>query len=319
MLALAVVALLTGCATGAPRGNLTGGFAPHSSSLHDGSTSRRPVAVAARGEATGGSGELPEDTADPFQVVQEASGLKEEARHPAGAALYLGQARQLLDQLLRTPVTYRSFAPRRVLCWLLSEVLAGGERVEYADLKWRAERFWLLVMVRPGGYLVTALTGTPLQRMGQLQLVEGQWRVGRLAVGDFYFSRGGVFYPVNEALRRVDVPPLAELGLGKDWLNAALDGAQVALGEMVVSMAHSSSIPSAPWRTGPTAHHGGEPHRLLTRVLRALRGHVPGGPDSRGGTSVHARAHAARGNGGHGGAHGWVRGGAARAVAHRQG
>ncbi|WNG32096.1 hypothetical protein F0U62_46880 [Cystobacter fuscus] len=172
-------------------------------------------------------------------MVQEASGLKEEARHPAGAALYLGQARQLLDQLLRTPVTYRSFAPRRVLCWLLREVLAGGERVDYADLKWRTERFWLLVMVRPDGYLVTALTGTPLQRMGQLQLVEGEWRVGRLAVGDFYFSSGGVFYPVNEALRRADGPPLTELGLGKDWLNAALDGAQVALGEMVVAMAHS--------------------------------------------------------------------------------
>ncbi|WNG22518.1 hypothetical protein F0U63_45580 [Cystobacter fuscus] len=172
-------------------------------------------------------------------MVQEASGLGEEARHPAGAALYLGQARQLLAQLTRTPVTYRNFAPRRVLCWLLREVLAGGERVEYADLKWRTERFWLLVMVRPDGYLATALTGTPLQRLGQLQLVEGEWRVGRLAVGDFYFSRGGVFYPVNEALRRVDVPPLGELGLGKDWLSAALDGAQVALGEMVVATAHS--------------------------------------------------------------------------------
>ncbi|WP_395841251.1 Tox-REase-5 domain-containing protein [Cystobacter fuscus] len=189
------------------------------------------------GEAAGGSGGFLEDTADPFQVVQEASGLGEEARHPAGAALYLGQARQLLAQLTRTPVTYRNFAPRRVLCWLLREVLAGGERVEYADLKWRAERFWLLVMVRPDGYLATALTGTPLQRLGQLQLVEGEWRVGNLAVGDFYFSRGGVFYPVNEALRRVDSPPLAELGLGKDWLSAALDGAQVALGEMVVATA----------------------------------------------------------------------------------
>ncbi|EPX61287.1 hypothetical protein D187_001070 [Cystobacter fuscus DSM 2262] len=234
-----MVALLTGCVTGAPRGHLTGGFDPHSSSLHDGSAPGRPEAAPAPREATGGSGELPDDTADPFQVVQQASGLGEEARHPAGAALYQEQARQLLAQLLRTPVTYRSFAPRRVLCWLLGEVLAGGERVEYADLKWRTERFWLLVMVRPDGYLATTLTGTPLQRLGQLQLVEGEWRVGNLAVGDFYFSRGGVFYPVNEALRRVDSPPLAELGLGKDWLNAALDGAQVALGEMVVAMAHS--------------------------------------------------------------------------------
>ncbi|WP_239014812.1 hypothetical protein [Archangium violaceum] len=44
------------------------------------------------GEAAGGSGGFFEDTVDPFQVVQEASGLGEEARHPAGAALYLEQA-----------------------------------------------------------------------------------------------------------------------------------------------------------------------------------------------------------------------------------
>ncbi|PTL81475.1 hypothetical protein DAT35_25105 [Vitiosangium sp. GDMCC 1.1324] len=180
---------------------------------------------------------------DAFQVAQEASGLGEEARHPAGAALYLEQARQLLGQLAKTRVTQRSFAPRRVLYWLLREVLAGGERVEYEDLKWRAERFRLLVMVRPDGYLVAALTGTPLQRMGPLELVGGEWKVGRLAVGDFYFSRGGIFYPVTEALRRADGPPLAELGLGRDPLNAALDGAQDAMAEMAVALAQSIRHP----------------------------------------------------------------------------
>src|SRR6188508_609238 len=75
LLALAVVALLTGCATGTQRGHLTNGFGPHSPSRHDGSAPGRPEAAPAPGEATGGSGELPEDTTDPFQVVQEASGL----------------------------------------------------------------------------------------------------------------------------------------------------------------------------------------------------------------------------------------------------
>ncbi|HZI03206.1 MAG TPA: Tox-REase-5 domain-containing protein [Archangium sp.] len=177
--------------------------------------------------------------ADPFQVVQEASGLEEEARHPAGAALYQDQARQLLGRLAKTRVTQRSFAPRRVLSWLLREVLEGGEHVEYADLKWRAERFGFVVMVRPDGYLVAALDGTPLQRRGPLELVEGEWRVGRLMVGGFYFSHGGVFYPVTEALRRADGPPLAELGLGRDALNAALDGAQDAMAEMAMALAHS--------------------------------------------------------------------------------
>ena len=195
--------------------------------------------AASREEGTGGAGGFPESTTDAFQGVQEASGLGEEARHPAGAALYVGQARQLLSELAKAPVTSRSFAPRRVLSWLLREVLEGGERVEYADVKWRAERFSWLVVVRPDGYLVAASTGTPLQRLGPLQLVEGEWWVGRLGVGDFYFSSGGVFYPVTEALRRVNEPPLAELGLGRDALNAALDGAQEAMGEMAVALAQT--------------------------------------------------------------------------------
>ena len=181
--------------------------------------------------------------ADFFQVVQEACGLEEEARHPAGAALYLGQARELLDQLTRSPVSQKTFAPRRVLSWLLREVLDGGERVAYADLKWRAERFGFLVLVRPDGYLVSALTGTPLQRRGPLELVEGEWRVGRLRVGDFYFSSGGVFFPVTEALRRINSSPLGELGLGRDPFNAALDGAQDAVGEMAMALAQSLRHP----------------------------------------------------------------------------
>ncbi|MGZ3461506.1 MAG: hypothetical protein ACXU86_23700 [Archangium sp.] len=233
--------VLSGCATGHPPGALLGGYghrSPAPSFLSEASDGPlRRASSSAQEVAAGSAGGFPEQTADAFQVVQEASGLGEEARHPAGAALYLEQARQLLGRLAKTPVTQRSFAPRRVLCWLLREVLEGGERVEYADLQWRAERFWLLVLVRPDGYLVAALTGTPLQRMGQLELKEGEWKVGSLRVGDFYFSHGGIFYPVNEALRSAGGPPLAELGLGRDPLNAALDGAQDALGEMAVALA----------------------------------------------------------------------------------
>ena len=187
----------------------------------------------------GAAGGFPEQTRDFCQGVQEASGLGEAARHPAGAALYVEQAHQLLGRLAKTPVTQRSFAPRRALCWLLREVLEGGERVEYADLKWRAERFGPVVLVRPDGYLVTALDGTPLQRLGPLELVEGEWRVGRLVVGGFYVSHGGLFYPATEALRRADGPPLAELGLERDSLNAALDGAQEAMAEMALALAHT--------------------------------------------------------------------------------
>ncbi|MFL5358382.1 Tox-REase-5 domain-containing protein [Archangium sp.] len=237
-LALALLVLLNGCATGHPLGSLSGGVGLHSgaTSWRHAAEARRPADTPVTGEE-GSAGGFPEQTADLFQVVQEASGLPEEARHPPGAALYQAQARELLGRLAKTRATPHSFAPRRLLLWLLREVLEGGERVEYDALKWRAERFGLLVLVRPDGYLVSALTGTPLQRMGALELVKGEWKVGQLRVGDVYFSHGGVLYPVTEALRRADGPPLAELSLGRDPLNAALDGAQDAMTEMTVAMA----------------------------------------------------------------------------------
>ena len=235
LLSLVAMVLLGGCATSHPRGSPTSSSGLHSrpASFRAGPGTRQPE------EVEGSAGGFFEQEVDPFQVVQEASGLEEEARHPAGAALYTGQARQLLGRLAKTRVTQRSFAPRRVLCWLLGEVLEGGERVEYAELLRRTRRFGFLVLVRPDGYLVGALTGEPIQRRGQVKLERGEWKAGSLVVGEFYFSLGGVLYPVNDVLRRVDTRPWAELGLEPDWLNAALDGAQDALGELAMALAQS--------------------------------------------------------------------------------
>ncbi|HYO58162.1 Tox-REase-5 domain-containing protein [Archangium sp.] len=238
LLALVVLVVLGGCATGHPRGTLLSGDGhrpPTPAFLAD----TRTRQGAPPEEEAGSGGGFFEEKADSFQVVQEASGLGEEERHPAGAALYLEQARQLLGRLGKTPVTQRSFAPRRALYWLLGEVLEGGERVEYAELVRRTRRFSHLVVVRPDGYGVEVLSGEPLQRLGQVKLEEGEWKVGSLVVGDFYFSHGGVLYPVNDVLRRANTPPWAELGLERDWLNAALDGAQDAMGEMAVALAQS--------------------------------------------------------------------------------
>ncbi|WP_235216770.1 hypothetical protein [Archangium violaceum] len=152
------------------------GPSPRTGSFRYNSESQPPAPLSTRDEA-GGSGGFPERRVDAFQVVQASSGLEEDDQHPVGAALYLEQARQLLGKLAKTPVTQRSLAPRRLLYWLLREVLEGGERVEYADLKWRTERFEFLVLVRPDGYLVAALDGTPLQRLGPPTLVEGEWWV----------------------------------------------------------------------------------------------------------------------------------------------
>ena len=187
----------------------------------------------------GGAGGFPEASVQAFARVQEASGVLPASRLPVGAVLDVGRAVVLWRELTRGPTPPSTFAPRRVLAWLLTEALAGSEPVAYEELEALARRFGPLVLVRPDGCLVTALTGQPLQRLGPVRLVDGQWRVGGLFVGDFYFSRGGVLFPVTGALRRVDTPPLAELGLERDWLNAALDGAQEAVGEMAVALAES--------------------------------------------------------------------------------
>ncbi|WP_239014633.1 Tox-REase-5 domain-containing protein [Archangium violaceum] len=136
-------------------------------------------------------------------------------------------------------MTQRNFAPLRALSLLLREVLTGGKRVGYAELVRRTERFRHLVMVRPDGYLVTTLHGEPIQRLGAVKLEDGEFKVLRLVVGAFYFSHGGVLYPVNEALQRRDTSPWAEVGLGRDPLNAALDGAQEAMGELALALAQS--------------------------------------------------------------------------------
>jgi hypothetical protein len=176
---------------------------------------------------------------DAFARAQVASGLAPDVWLAPGETLTVERARGLLGEVARTRVTPRSFAPRRVLAGLLGEVLASGMPVEAGEVRRRARRFERLVVVRPDGTLVAALTGEPLHRLGRLALVDGEWRVGRFVVGDFYFSRGGVLYPVNEVLGRVDTPPWGEVGLERDWLNAALDGTEEAVGEMVGALAHT--------------------------------------------------------------------------------
>lgn len=239
-LILVVLVLLDGCATSNPRGSLLSGNGARTpvpaffSDVRTKPPRSGPSLVLDGGEGSGGG--FFEQAADAFQVVQKACDLEEEARHPAGAALHLEQARHLWGQLAKTHVTQRNFAPRRALAWLLGEVLSNGERVEYAEVLRRTEHFGSLVVVRPDGYLVSALNGEPIRRMGQVMLDGGAWRAGNLVVGDFYFSRGGVLYPVNDALRRADTAPWAELGLERDWLNAALDGAQDAMGEMALAL-----------------------------------------------------------------------------------
>jgi hypothetical protein len=188
----------------------------------------------------GGSGFL--EQRDDLQLLQQSAGLEEGSWHEAGEELETGDAQELWQALARTRATLQNFGPRRSFFFLLRQVLIRGEDVPYAELLQRIRPFHFLVVMRPDGYLVGALTGRPLQRMGRVELRQGRLMAGTFEVGAFYRDKGGVFYPVDDSLRPSG-PLLAELGLEHDVLNAALDGSQDALGEMGRSLAQFVTSP----------------------------------------------------------------------------
>jgi hypothetical protein len=173
---------------------------------------------------------------DDFQLLQRSAGLEKDSWHEAGEELETDDAEALWETLARTEPTLQSFGPRRSLMVVLRQVLTQDEDVPYAELLERLRPFHFLVVVRPDGYLVSALTGRPLQRMGRMELREGRPMVGAFEVGAFYRDRGGVFYTVDDSLRKPGAM-VGELGLERDWFNAALDGAGDALGEMAKGLA----------------------------------------------------------------------------------
>jgi len=174
---------------------------------------------------------------DDFQLLQHSAGLEEDSCHEAGEELEIDDAQALWETLARRETTLHNFGPRRSLLFVLRQVLTRGEGVAYAELLQRVRPLRALVVLRPDGYLVGALTGKPLQRMGmgRVALRDGRLMVGSFEVGAFYRDRGGVFYTVDDSLRQPGIM-VGELGLERDWFNAALDGSEDALGELAQAL-----------------------------------------------------------------------------------
>ncbi len=194
------------------------------------------------GDDEGGGFGFLRGSGDTFQLLQESAGLQESSWHKAGEALQTDDARRLWEVLARTEPTLNGFGPRRALSALLRQTLSADKDVPYAELLKRIGSFGPLVVMRPDGYLVSAITGKPLQRMGRVGLREGRLMAGGFEVGAFYRDRGGVFYAVEDSPHQTSVP-VGELGLERDWFNAALDGAEDALGEMVQALARFVTEP----------------------------------------------------------------------------
>ncbi|HYH95150.1 hypothetical protein [Hyalangium sp.] len=228
MLALVALIWMTGCATSSAAGR-------HSAFQDAGAPSELE-------DDGGGFGIWTER--DDLQLLQQSAGLEEDSWHEAGEELETDDAQALWEALARTGTSLQSFGPRRSLLFVLRQVLTREEDVPYAELLQRLRSFHFLVVMRPDGYLVSALTGRPLQRMGmgRVELREGRLMAGHFEVGAFYVDKGGVFYTVDDSLRRPGVM-VGELGLERDWFNAALDGGGDALGEMAQALAHFVNDP----------------------------------------------------------------------------
>jgi hypothetical protein len=249
VLALLALVLLAGCATGAPVGfRVASGDIRHRPGVPTPAPRTAPRQEASRQRLlaagdTRGWGLLEGETRDDFQVLQEAAGLEESARHARGEALGEEDARELLEALAKKGVTLKGFGPRLTLESLLQETLRGDSEVPYADVLRRLERFRFLVVVRPDGYLTGAIRGKPLQRAGEVRLVDGRLTAGAFEVGVYYFSNYGVLFPVDAQLRKAGRHPLGELSLEKDWLNTALDGAGDALLETALALGQTVAHP----------------------------------------------------------------------------
>lgn len=214
LLALVALTWMTGCATSGAKSRI--------SEFQDAS------APSVLDQDGGGFGFWNER--DDFQLLQQSSGLEEDSWHEVGEPLETDDAQALWEALARTGTTLQNFGPRRSLLFALRSVLIEDEDVSYAELLQRLRPFRVLVVMRPDGYLVSALTGRSLQRMGKgrVELRDGRLMVGQFEVGAFYRDKGGVFYTVDDSLRQPGTM-VGELGLERDWLNAALDGSEDSL------------------------------------------------------------------------------------------
>ncbi len=174
---------------------------------------------------------------DDFQVLLRHSGLPQSVHLAPGQPLTPEKAQALWRGLVDSPATLRTFAPRTTLARLFREASATSQPLPYTELLTRTARFRPLVVARPDGYCVVALTGTPISWLGQPSLQQGELYVQRMRVGAFHFDGGGVYFPVDEALRKQESSPVGERALGRDPATAALLGTEDALEEMARGLA----------------------------------------------------------------------------------
>jgi hypothetical protein len=140
---------------------------------------------------------------DDFGALLLEAGLPADTL-PAGPELTPQEATRLRVSFGLYPSTSRTFGPRLVADALLREVLAGGAPVMRSALDARLLRYQHLRVMGPDGFLSAALTGTPAQCVGPVEVRNGALLAGDFEVGGFYSPDGNggwvrvVFRPAGE-------------------------------------------------------------------------------------------------------------------------
>jgi restriction endonuclease fold toxin 5 of polymorphic toxin system len=205
---------------------------------------------------------------DYFQGFLAHVGVPADALPMDGRSLSPEQAMQLLPHLLSTEVTLGDFAQRRMAAHLLLEVATGERPVSREELHARMDRFHRLLVLRPDGYLVLAVTGEAKQKVGDVRVAEdGTLRAGRYEVGPFYAVEGGRLWPVVAGL---EVPrgalPLGPYVPDDGVVLPAVEGAGLALVDTVEGLYR-------------LVFHPGETLEGLTRLPGAVRELVQNAPE----------------------------------------
>lgn len=183
---------------------------------------------------------------DAFGRLLLGAGLEDRGHWPPrDRPLDRNDATRLLTYLLNRPLPLRSYPQRMGVCFLLREVLQGGE-VSRDELNRRVDRFRMVAVLRPDGYLAWVLSGRTQQRAGpgQVEFKNGVFQSNGFVLGRFYSGLHWAYRPMDEQLRTIkDSDILGEVHDDVDLFGRAMDGAEEAFFALAMAIGKILSRP----------------------------------------------------------------------------
>jgi hypothetical protein len=154
---------------------------------------------------------------------------------PTGPTVTVADAQRILGMLVAAHPSLVGLGPRMVAVAVFQNIVSSGADTTIGVIASGLTRFERIVVLRPDGYIASALTGRAIQRAGAMQFAEGALRSGNFQTGRFYYSYAGVFYNVDSQLQPTG-NSIGELALEHDVVNSALDGVADAVVAMVAGL-----------------------------------------------------------------------------------